>query len=213
MMQLCNTQIPYDIILFQNFLAENVSYFILATQVLYLNWDFSISVIQILFCSYESRPNGGFSVFYTLPETAPSGTAAEGNAATGTAERTPTVTSDRLAKLIREVKKNVAGKVEYREKTSAATDGNIVSDKNEDTDDLEDDSENDSEDKEVKPATSEKKKSKKPDGGYREDYYEDGSYNEDYYTYSDPTLLDGPPDKSGTVVQEENFYRKKSNFI
>ncbi len=54
-------------------------------------------------CSYESRPNGGFSVFYTLPENG--------------AAKTEDTTSDRLAKLIREVKKSVVAQSKDKRRT------------------------------------------------------------------------------------------------
>lgn len=131
-------------------------------------------------------------MFYTLPETG----------ASKTAGGKPSESSDRLAKLIREVKRNVAGSKEYKKKLpdDSVSENNSVEDEvktDEDIDKVKNDA------KASKAAGKEKKKAKKPDGGYREDYYEDGSYNEDYYSYTDPTYLDGPPDKSGKSVQHE----------
>ncbi len=140
----------------------------------------------LLICSYESRPNGGFSVFYTLPE--------------NTVSKPETSSSDRLAKLIREVNKNVIAQGQNTNESDDET-GEVD---NED-DDKSYSYEDKSKEVEAKPAKEAKgkakktKKKKEDDGKYREDYYEDGSYNEDYYSYenTDPTYLDQPPDKSG----------------
>ena len=140
-----------------------------------------------IFYSYESRPNGGFSVFYTLPQT--------------TADKTSSDTSsssDRLAKLIREVKKNVAGQADYKMKTT--NDNNNVEDDDEGEEDKNAAVDNSVENQD-KPVKTEKKNKKPKSDGYREDYYEEGGYNEeeDDYSYTDRTHLDGPPDKSGNA--------------
>ena len=122
-------------------------------------------------------------MFYTLPQT--------------TADKTSSDTSsssDRLAKLIREVKKNVAGQADYKMKTT--NDNN--NDEGEEDENAAVDNSVENQDKPVKT----EKKNKKPKGdGYREDYYEEGGYNEeeDDYSYTDRTHLDGPPDKSGNA--------------
>jgi hypothetical protein len=125
-------------------------------------------------------------VFYTLPE--------------NTVSKPETSSSDRLAKLIREVNKNVIAQGQNTNESDDET-GEAGNEDDEENYSYEDKSK----EVEAKPAKDAKgkakktKKKKEEDGKYREDYYEDGSYIEDYYSYenTDPTHLDEPPDKSG----------------
>jgi len=162
------------------------------------------TVIHLVFtCSYESRPNGGFSVFYTLPE--------------NTGSKPEKGSSDRLAKLIREVNKNVLAQSQSTKDSYSDAEEASEDDESESYEDKAMETEAKPM-KDVKVKAKKTKKKKEEDGKYREDYYEDGSYNEDYYQYenTDPTHLDQPPDKSGLqpcFFLDEKFFTSTISFF